>query len=256
MYDSDSDDSEIDYDYISSFENHPVQALFIEKLDGTFDDLLYDNYNMVDFNKVLSCLFQTIFTLIYLQTKYHFIHNDLHVENIMYKKTKIKFLYYKYKNKCFKVPTYGYIFKIIDFGRSIFKYKNKLFYNDSFSNNGEAGGQYAYPDHLLFLNNNNKYKPNYNFDMCRLSITILESIDFDLTDKIKDININKIIKFIYSMTIDKYNNSFYDSDQDFQLYIDITNNANNSLPSKLILNDIFKKYRIKKNKLPRKYYKI
>ena len=143
---------------------------------------------MVDEKKIKSALFQTIFALIYLQKHYYFIHNDLHVENIMFKKTNRKYLYYKYNNLYFKIPTHGYIFKIIDFGRSIFKYKNKLFYNDSFSNHGEAGGQYDYPNYLLF-NNNNIYKPNFNFDMCRLSITILESLDYDKDDEISSKNI-------------------------------------------------------------------
>ena len=39
--------------------------------------------------------------------------------------------------------THGYIFKIIDFGRSIFTYHNKLFFNDTFYKHSEAGGQYT-----------------------------------------------------------------------------------------------------------------
>ena len=37
----------------------------------------------------------------------------------MYSCCKTEFLYYKINNKYFKVPTYGKIFKIIDFGRAI-----------------------------------------------------------------------------------------------------------------------------------------
>ena len=33
----------------------------------------------------------------------------------MFKKTEKKFLYYKFNNQYFKIPTYGYLFKIIDF---------------------------------------------------------------------------------------------------------------------------------------------
>ena len=255
--DSDSDSSDyISYEYISSYKDIPIQAFFIEKLDGTLDDLLYENINMVDEKKIKSALFQTIFALIYLQKHYYFIHNDLHVENIMFKKTNRKYLYYKYNNLYFKIPTHGYIFKIIDFGRSIFKYKNKLFYNDSFSNHGEAGGQYDYPNHLLF-NNNNIYKPNFNFDMCRLSITILESLDYDKDDEISSKNMKELLKFIYLMTINKDNISLYNNCEDFQLYIDITNTANHSLPHKLIYNNIFKEYRIQKIRFPIKnYYQI
>ena len=250
---SDSESGYLSYEYISTYKNTPVQAFFIEKLDGTLDDLLYENLGMVDEKKIKSALFQTIFALIYLQKHYYFIHNDLHVENIMYKKTNIKYLYYKYNNLYFKIPTYGYIFKIIDFGRSIFKYKKKLFYNDSFSNHGEAGGQYNYPNHLLF-DNDSIYKPNFNFDMCRLSFTILESLDYDKDDEISSKNMKELLKFIYLMTINKDNISLYNKCDDFQLYIDITNTANNSLPYKLIYNDIFKEYRIQKKKFPKKNY--
>ena len=55
-----------------------------------------------------------------MQKHYSFTHNDLHINNIMYTSTSKTFLYYKYNNIYFKVPTYGYLFKIIDFGRSHF----------------------------------------------------------------------------------------------------------------------------------------
>ena len=45
----------------------------------------------------------------------------------MYQRTDKTYLYYKFNNIYYKVPTYGYIFKIIDFGRAIFTFKNKLF---------------------------------------------------------------------------------------------------------------------------------
>ena len=85
----------------------------------------------------------------------------------------------------FRVPTYGKIFKIIDFGRAIFTFKNKVYKNDVFSRNGEAGGQYSYPHQVSFLKDkvNDRYnkigEPNYNFDLCRLAMTILEEIQKD-----------------------------------------------------------------------------
>ena len=36
-------------------------------------------------------------------------------------------MYFRYKNKYFKIPTYGKITKIIDFGRATFKVKNQIF---------------------------------------------------------------------------------------------------------------------------------
>ena len=63
--------------------------------------------------------------MLYIPSKeFKFTHNDLHINNIMYTKTDGSFLYYKFNNVYFKVPTYGYVFKIIDFGRAIFTYQN------------------------------------------------------------------------------------------------------------------------------------
>ena len=199
-------------------------------------------------------MFQIVFTLLFLQKHFNFSHNDLHINNIMYKKTKRKFFYFKYNNKYFKVPTYGKIFKIIDFGRAIFKFKNKTFYNDVFSKYGEAHGQYDYPSQINF--NDNKYpKINYSFDMCRLSITIYEEVNEYNIDK----NTNEYKEFDTMFTkimTDKNNNNLYENNDDFQLYIDITNNCTNGIPYNLIHNKYFKKYLIKKKHMPDKYYSL
>jgi hypothetical protein len=62
-----------------------------------------------------------VMTLLTYQKVFNFTHKDLHTNNIMYISTKQKFLWYEYKNVCYKVSTYGKIFKLIDFGRSIYK---------------------------------------------------------------------------------------------------------------------------------------
>ena len=51
----------------------------------------------------------------------------------MYTSTKLEYIYYKLNNIYFKVPTYGKIFKIIDFGRAIITYNNKVYMNDVYS---------------------------------------------------------------------------------------------------------------------------
>lgn len=238
-------------EYICELNNFPVQYLFIEKLEGTLEDFL-ENINQ---NILISCLFQINYALCYLQKYFDFTHNDLHINNIMYLKTNKMFLYYKYNNIYFKVPTFGYIFKIIDFGRAIFKFKNKCFYNDVFSKYGEAEGQYSYPIPSVQLYTNNKYenniKPNYSFDMCRLSTTILDEI-------YNKINHNsELFIFLNNIVIDKNNNNIFINKVDnFDLYINIAKNACNGIPNKLILNDIFKNFRIKKKIFPKHgYYK-
>jgi hypothetical protein len=247
-----------DDEYICEFNNFPVQYLFIEKLEGTLEDFLKENINN---NIILSCLFQIIFALCYLQKYYDFTHNDLHINNIMYEKTNIKYLYYKYNNSYYKIPTYGNIFKIIDFGRSIFKYKNKLFFNDVFSKYGEAEGQYNYPLPSVQLYDKNKYenniKPNYSFDMCRLSTTILEELDKNYNYK-NNKNNSQIYEFLNYIVTDINNNNIYINKIDnFDLYINIAKYSCNGIPSKLIFNDIFNIYKIKKKMFPiNGYYSI
>ena len=49
---------------------------------------------------------------------------------------------------------------------------------------------------LILKKNSYKIKPNYNFDLCRLAITILDVINFD--KDVKTIKI-KVILFIFYM---------------------------------------------------------
>ena len=168
----------------------------------------------------------------------------------MYSETEKKYLYYKINNRYFRVPTFGKIFKIIDFGRAIFTYKNKVYMNDVFSRNGEAGGQYYYPPQVKFHKEtklDRRTEPNYCFDLCRLSMTILDEIN---EEKVSD----KILKFLNHMCTDKYNNNFLNMEDDFNLYISIARNATNSLPKDILDKDIFKEYRVKKKNFPLKSY--
>ena len=97
------------------------------------------------------------------------------------------------------------VFKIIDFGRAIFTFKNKVYKNDVFSRNGEAGGQYSYPHQVSFLKDkvNDRYnkigEPNYNFDLCRLAITILDVCEYDKTMDYKEKQ--PFFDFIYNLTL-------------------------------------------------------
>ena len=166
------------YAYISNF---PVQMICLEKCDGTFDDLF--THNIIDEVNNLSFLFQIIMILLTYQKAFHFTHNDLHTNNIMYINTDIEFLYYKYNGKFYKVPTYGKIMKIIDFGRAIYKYQGKTFCSDSFAPGGDAATQYnfePYMDH-----NKPRLEPNFSFDLCRLGTSIYDFV-IDEDDEVKD----------------------------------------------------------------------
>ena len=172
----------------------------------------------------------------------------------MYSNTEKEYLYYKINNKYFKIHTYGKIFKIIDFGRSIVTYNNKTYMNDVFSKNSEACGQYYYPSQVDFYNKKEKNipsnKPSYNFDLCRLSMTIL--------DELGDKNIDEsILNLLNHMCTDKFGDNYRDMNDDFSLYINISKNSVNSLPIDILNHEIFKEYRVQKKNFPLKlYYKF
>ena len=243
--DPDSENNNYD-DCIAKITKIPIQMLFIEKLEGTLEDLIDEK---ISEEVLLSCMFQISFALIYLQKHFHFTHNDLHINNVMFSKTENKYLYYKYNNIYYRVPTHGYIFKIIDFGRAVFKFRNKIFMNDVFSSHGEAGGQYTYPSQIPFMIEKHKehIRPNFHFDLCRLSMTILEELNHGNYSE-------RILLFLHKMCQNKVGTSFCDMNDDFYLYKSIAKDACNCLPRDIIMNDIFKQYRIKKKLFPRKSF--
>ena len=121
-------------------QQFPVQIICMEQCDNTIDYLI-DNGKLSE-DQWFSALMQIIMILITYQKMFSFTHNDLHTNNIMYVPTNNKFIYYYYNKKHYKVPTYGKIYKIIDFGRAIYKFNGKIFCSDSFQIGGDAATQY------------------------------------------------------------------------------------------------------------------
>jgi len=123
-----------------SIDNFPIQIIALENCNNTFDKLLIDNKLSQD--ELTSIILQILMILVTYQKLFNLTHNDLHTNNIMYVDTDRRYLYYKLNNKHYKIKTYGKIFKIIDFGRAIYKYKNNLICSDSFHKEGDAATQY------------------------------------------------------------------------------------------------------------------
>ena len=202
-------------------------------------------------------MFQISFALIYLQKHFHFTHNDLHINNVMFSSTNKPYLYYKYNNQYYKVPTYGKMFKIIDFGRSIFTYGKKTYMNDVFSKYGEAEGQYTHPPQVNFLKTNydDMVYPSYHFDLCRLAITMIDEIRYNHDDDLEDEDdYQDFLDFLKYLVTDK-NGVRLDKEKDnFDLYVKISRNACNCLPRDVICESFFKEYRIKKKQFPKSTY--
>jgi hypothetical protein len=220
----------------------PTQVVCIEKCDNTFDSILENN---ITIEELESAIFQIIVILYTYQKIYKFTHNDLHTNNIMFIHTDEPYIYYKIIDKFYKIPTFGKIYKIIDFGRAIYTINEKLICSDSFSVNGTAHTQYNFEP---FYNPNKPViEPNYSFDLCRLACSMLDFIIDDLNDldKFKNIPIyNLIISWIYD---DYGSNILYKRNgeeryPDFKLYRMIARIVHNHLPEKQFEHKCFEKY--------------
>ena len=162
-------------------DNFPIQMICMEQCDGTFYQLL--EKDKIDEKSGCSALFQVIMILLTYQRVFHFTHNDLHTNNIMYVKTDKPFLYYMFEGIVYKVPTYGKIYKLIDFGRAIYKYSNKTFCSDSFGPGGDASTQYNCEP--FFNEKKPRLEPNFSFDLCRLGTSMYDfmmEIDDDISE--------------------------------------------------------------------------
>jgi hypothetical protein len=157
----------------ATFSNVPIQLTVMEKYEGTLYELMKLH---PESDKHLAWMSQIIFALAYAQRNFGFVHNDLHSNNVMYVRTATEFFYYSWNGVFYKVPTYGYLIKLIDFERSIVSVKlvgmkdPKFFMSDHFSTEDEAGGQYNYPPFY-----NSKFpeiKPNPSFDLVRLATSL------------------------------------------------------------------------------------
>ena len=164
---SGTDDEPEIYGHIKDF---PVQLICLEKCSGTLDELFVKH--KIDEKNGAAALFQVVMSLLTLQKTLKFTHNDLHTNNIMYVDTNLEYLTYKFNGNVYKVPTYGKIFKLIDFGRAIYKFQDKIFCSDSFAPGGDAATQYNCEP---FLNKSKpRLEPNMSFDLCRLGSSIFD----------------------------------------------------------------------------------
>ena len=238
---------------MATFPKFPVQVICMENCDSTFDDLIMNNE--LSHDEWFSALLQIIMILITYQKAFSFTHNDLHTNNIMYIHTNRKFIYYCYKKTYYKVPTFGKIFKIIDFGRAIYKYDGKIFCSDSFQIGGDAATQYNTEPY--FNDKKPRLEPNFSFDLCRLACSIFDYVVDDI-DNIKNINAcEPIVKLIVEWCIDDnginvlYKNNGQERYPDFKLYKMISRCVHNHTPTAQLNRSEFSKFAIHKNNLPK-----
>ena len=262
------DEDDTLFAYINDF---PIQMICLEKCDGTFDELLVRKE--LTEKECESAAFQIVMILAIFQKLFKFTHNDLHTNNIVFINTKVKYLYYKFEGKVYKVPTYGKIYKLIDFGRSIYTVNGTIFCSDSFNKNGDASTQYNFPifnilGEEITENQNlfstipfqkkyfdsfyNKKKPiiepNFSFDLCRLGCSIFDFVFDEIPQKNKFKKMSKFQKLIIDWCMDANGkNILYKSSGDerypqFKLYKMIARTVHNCVPREQFNKPIFQQF--------------
>jgi len=246
---SDYDEDETLWAVINDF---PVTAIMLEKCDNTLDSLMMGEEEMSD-GEWKSALMQVIMTLITYQKVFGFTHNDLHTNNVMFVHTDKAYVYYLFNKKYYRVPTYHRIFKIIDFGRAIYKYKGRLICSDSFSSTGDAATQYNIEPY--FNDKKPRLEPNFSFDLCRLGCSIFDYFIDNISDVAKVCKTNAVAKLIVEWVMDDQNrNILYKTNgeeryPDFKLYKMIARSVHKHTPQAQLLKPIFADYEVPKKNI-------
>ena len=256
------DESEDDISELSSEDSNcdvfaevfdfPCQIICLEKMTKTLDICTEEEEYELTNSEWKSCLFQIIMILLTYEKVFDFTHNDLHTNNIMYKKTDRKYLNYCYKGKYYKVPSHGKVYKIIDFGRAIYKFNGNQFCSDSFYPKGDAAGQFNF--HIFKNKKKREITPNNAFDLSRLGCSLY---DYFFDDENKE-STNNLEKLVEDWVLDDNGkNILYKSNgeeryPDFKLYKMITRKCSKNTPESQLEKEIFKKFISSKKKIGKK----
>ena len=258
-----------DYELYAEIENYPVMLIVSEQNTGTMD-MLFNPVNRklvaADADNWERCwaawIFQIIAGLSCAQTLLGFTHNDLHTNNIVWSETEEEFIYYTSRaGQVFRIPTYGKLFRIIDFGRAIFTINGQMFISDDFKPGNDADGQYCFSP----LNQRvvNEIPPNPSFDLCRLAVSLVDGI-FGTIPKKKEggavlsseedfivyETTSQLYNMIWSWMIDDFGeNIFVNPDgterfPDFELYNHIAAHIHRAVPSQQISNPVFDEFQV------------
>ena len=276
-YDSDEESDSTLADITLKFSSMPVILICQEAQEGILDNLLdleeIPNFLTNEIVRIgtdkwdpmwLAWLFQIIANLSFLQKAIAFTHNDLHTNNIVWRRTDQEFLYYKSGDgQIWRVPTYGRIFSLIDFGRSIFKIKGQMWISDDHWPDHDAGGQYNFGP--FYTIERPKILPNPSFDLSRLAISLLEGLYDEHPKRKKGSNallsqegnwkvyetVSPVFNLLWSWTIDDDGETVYeDRDGDekypgFSLYIAIAHNVHDAVPKDQIRKPYFDSFKYK-----------
>lgn len=225
----------------ATFTNVPVITTVMEKCEGTFYDLFQNHRD--EPQKHAAWVAQIVLALAYAQRNYGFVHNDLHGNNVMYVRTEQEFLYYKHGGVCYKVPTYGYLMKIIDFDRCIVSLRlcgmkePRQFVSSQFQPEEEAAGQYNMEP---FFDQKHPHIPACSsFDLCRFATSVFwdmfpEGPDSDSTHPLFEVFKQWMEEFDGTSVMFRKERDNHDRYHGFDLYKAIARYCKNAVPRKEI----------------------
>ncbi len=266
----DEDDFEPMCTVFAEFKDYPVMLIFQEQMTASLDDLLGDEEEVGAEQgteeweaRWTAWIFQIIAALCVAQGVVGFTHNDLHTNNVVWKETKEK--YFCYRNRdgtVWKVPTYGKVFKIIDYGRAIFRVGDSWFVSDDYEKGGDAEGQYNFGPHTR--KSRPEILPNPAFDLCRFAVSIIDALYLDMPAERLDGEIlsregswevheteSPLWNLLWSWMIDDQGKNVLREENgdekfpDFDLYQHITHHVHGSKPQEAIHKQLFDQYKVK-----------
>ena len=163
----------------------------------------------------------------------------------MYKYTKDPFLYYKYKNKYYRIPTFNKIIKIIDWGRCTFEWNNQKIRSVVFDSDNEAYGQYIF-DKLSMIQKKT-INENNSMDLSLLANDLLRR---DEGENIPDGD-NNLTQFLEECLIDKDGNVIDIEEDSFLTYKVLAKETYSGVPKNQITKKYFKQFEVKYNIIPK-----
>ena len=235
-----------------SVSEFPVCTIALESCEATLDQLMVKKGLSAE--EWESAMFQVVVSLLAFKRAFRLTHNDLHTNNIMYKHTDKQYLCYKINGQLYRVPTYGRLYKIIDFGRSIYEYKGERMCSDSFAKHGDAATQYNCEP---FMNSKRpRLDPNPSFDLCRLGCSLYDH----LMDEYEGSKFRPpaVVEMMMSWcNDDKGRNIMYKANgveryPDFKLYKMIARTVHQHTPEKALLTPCMQRYKSSRSDIGKK----
>lgn len=237
-----SSDSSEDIPIQGKLTKFPVNIICLEKMENTLDH--YMTNNKISDKEWISIMMQIVMILITYQKAFQFTHNDLHTNNVMYNTTTELYIYYQYKEKIYKVPTYGKIYKLIDFGRATYAFKGNHIMCDAFNLDEDAYGQYNCEP--IFNPKKSRMMPNMSFDLTRLATSLF---DHFIPDETAIDEYNGVMEDLIKdwTTDDKGKNILYKQNgrerfAGFKLYKAIAKYVHKHIPENQLEREIFKQF--------------